>query len=155
MASRRFSVEARFTAKDAASPTVSRVEGRFKRLGNVLRNNLVKATAAAAVAAVVLVKAFKSVVGAAQVQEDAINKLDGALAKLGAGAQAVSISLQKQAAALQQVHGRVARQYELGQHHQVCPLPGGASRRLLDAAPVSAQIADRRIDLGEGDLHGR
>jgi len=50
-----------------------------------------------------MVRAIGEFITAANVQEDAINALDGALADLGPRANSISLGLQKQAAALQQV----------------------------------------------------
>lgn len=87
--------------EDQASPGVDKVQSRFKELGGFLASKFVitlgdvvdlfKAIATAAI----------NVVGAAQVQQDAVNKLDQALSSLGPTASRVSQALQQQAAALE------------------------------------------------------
>jgi chromosome segregation ATPase len=100
MARRDFRVKARLEAEDQATPTVKKVESRFKRLGNTakaLRAHWFALTAAAAG----LVLALKSVISASAEQELAVRKLDAALSPLGETAGAVSKELQEYAAALQ------------------------------------------------------
>jgi hypothetical protein len=96
-------VKARIEAKDDASRTVAKVEGRFKRFGRFLASRFVITLGDVTRLMRGVASAFKSVTGAAQVQEDAIRKLDAALAKIGSASAAVSKELQEQAAALQQV----------------------------------------------------
>lgn len=96
-------VKARIEAEDRASKTVEKVEGRFKRFGNFLKSRFVITLGDVTRLMRGLASVFTSTVGAAQVQEDAIRKLDAALVKLGPSAKAVSRELQEQAAALQKV----------------------------------------------------
>jgi hypothetical protein len=86
-----------------ADKAIKKTEGGFKRLGNFLKNNMLKITAAVAAGFFALSKAFGAVTSAAQQQEDAVRALDAALIPLGANAAGVSKALQEQAAALQQV----------------------------------------------------
>ena len=56
---------------------------------------------------------------------------------------------------LEQIHGGVAREHELGQHHHVrsrARCPGGSS---LHEAAVSGEVADDGVYLCEGNLHER
>lgn len=103
---REHKVRARITAKDDASKTLGRVEGRFRRLTNVIKSSALAQVASIAgvlIALRSLVRGIRAVVRAAQEQEDAVRALGGALSPLGDQADAVSKSLQAQAAALQQV----------------------------------------------------
>lgn len=86
-----------------ATREIKRTQNAFTNLGSSLKKGLILGAAAAAAGLFALVKVMKSAVTAANVQEDAIRKLDAATAKMGAGAAAASLALQAQAAALQQV----------------------------------------------------
>ena len=86
-----------------ANRAIKQTEGAFKRLGNFLKSNMLAITAAVAAGFFALGKAFGAVTDAAKAQEDAVRALDSALLPLGKNAEAVSKSLQAQAAALQQV----------------------------------------------------
>jgi len=89
-----------------ATAAIKKTEKGFKRLGGSIKK--ISAGNVIALAGVVvglrsIGRAIGSFVAAAQVQEDAINALDGALSTLGPSADRVSKALQAQAAALQQV----------------------------------------------------
>lgn len=100
---KEFKVKVRLQGKDEASDDIKRVEGGFSRLKNAMGKGFLVATAAAAAGIALLVKTFKSAIAAAQVQEDAIKKLDTALNSLGPAAAGVSKRLQEYAAELQKV----------------------------------------------------
>lgn len=82
---------------------VKKTEGAFDRLSKSLKVGLAAGAAAAGAALVGLVSVVRSGIAAFQVQEDAVNKLNAALAPLGDSAAGVSESLQAQASALQAV----------------------------------------------------
>lgn len=100
---RKFKVSAVLDAEDRASATVGRVESRFRRFGNFLTARFAVGIVGVTAAIAGLVRGLRAVVTAAQAQEDAVNRLNAALAPLGDRADGVSQSLQEQAAALQQV----------------------------------------------------
>ncbi len=100
----RFSVSALLRAKDdGASKTIGKVEGRFSRLGNFLKDRFVLTLGDVTNALGTVWRAMKSVVDASAEQEQAVKALDAALRPLGDSAAGVSKSLQEQASALQEV----------------------------------------------------
>ena len=89
-----------------ANREIKKTEKGIKRLGASTKKmslGTVAAFAAAAIAIRAFVKGIGAAIKAANVQEDAINALNGALADLGPEADKVSKALQEQAAALQQI----------------------------------------------------
>lgn len=89
-----------------ANAAIKSVDSRFKRLAKTIKGSSLAQIASIAgvlIAFRSLVRGIKAVVDAANIQEDAINALDGALADLGPRAVTISAALQKQAAALQKV----------------------------------------------------
>jgi len=56
---------------------------------------------------------------------------------------------------LDEIARGVAADGELGEEHQVGPLALRAAPEIQDLPGVSGKIADRRVDLRDGDLHGK
>jgi hypothetical protein len=93
-------------AKNKADAAIKQVDAGFKKLGNTIKTSALAQIASFAAVALAIRKmgaAFSDALRAAQVQQDAINKLDQALKPLGATAAGVSQRLQEQASALQAV----------------------------------------------------
>ena len=89
-----------------ANKAIKSTEKGFKRLGGASKKfslGMVAAVAGAVIALRGLVKGIGAAIRAPNVQEDAINALNGALSDLGPAAAKVSKALQEQAAALQQI----------------------------------------------------
>lgn len=99
---RKFSIRGLLSLKDTASPVAAKAQGRLGKLGTAMKVGLVAGAAAATAGLVALTKGISSSIAAAKTQEDAVNRLEGALASLGPEAGRVSKALQEQAAALQQ-----------------------------------------------------
>lgn len=101
---RRTEVKVRISGDSkSAEAAARRSEGALKRLGGTIKRNLAASMLGATAIAYGLVRVFKSLINAANTQEDAIRGLDAALRPLGDAAAGVSKRLQEQAAALQQV----------------------------------------------------
>jgi len=98
-----YRIKARIDAEDNASDKLKDVGGSVDDLGTKLKVGLVAAAAAAAAGIVALGKALKDAIGFANVQEEAIVRLNAALTPLGDEAAGVSQRLQDYASGLQQV----------------------------------------------------
>lgn len=98
---KQYTVSARLEAKDRASREIDRVQGRFARLGSFLQRNWVRILGGATAALAAFTAGMTSAIRAANQQEEAVARLDAALAPLGPRAREVSAALQEQASALQ------------------------------------------------------
>lgn len=101
---RDFKIRARFVAEDKASATISKVEGRFKKLGSTVKSTSLAQVAALGGVAVALRKLTQFAgdsIEKSNIQAVAVNDLRAALADLGAETDSVAASLIDQAAALQ------------------------------------------------------
>lgn len=106
MPKKRLDVEARVSVKDDGSKNIKKIDSGFKRLTKTIKTSAlaqVAAFAGVAIAVRGLVRGIGRAITAANQQADAINALEGALAPLGKQVDKISLSLQKQAAALQKV----------------------------------------------------
>jgi hypothetical protein len=54
----------------------------------------------------------------------------------------------------QEIGRWIAADSKLGEDDKLRALGSGAGGKVADQAAVSGEVSDRRIDLGEGDLHG-
>lgn len=100
---RKLVAKIRIEAEDRAAGVVGKVQGRFKKLGSFIKNNLGASFIAGALSIAALTRALRKVIGAANEQEIAVRRLDAALSSLGPSAAIVSKSLQDQASSLQQL----------------------------------------------------
>lgn len=99
MARASHTVKVRLEAEDAASAQLDKSKRSFEGFATSVK----VAFAAAVAGALSFVGVLKSVVSAAQKQQDAVKALDSSLTGLGSRAASVSKELQEQAAALQKV----------------------------------------------------
>ncbi len=98
---KRFIVSAVLKAKDEASGTIGRVEGRISKFSKLLEGGFAGALGKAAGALAAFVAIMRSAIGAAQTQEDAVASLQAALERLGPGADEAAAALADYAGQLQ------------------------------------------------------
>jgi hypothetical protein len=103
MARASHTVKVRLEAEDAASKEIQKVDRSFSGLASRISGGFLVAAAAATGAIVGITKAIGSWIKSATEQEDALAKLNAALASLGPSSKGVSERLQEQASALQKV----------------------------------------------------
>lgn len=100
---RRTEVEVLLRGRDELSPAVKRAEGALGKLAGFLTSRLVLGVGAAALSLRQLTRALAENIRAAGVQEQAIAKLEAALAPLGDRAGEVAKRLREHSSALQEV----------------------------------------------------
>lgn len=132
-------VRVRLEAEDRSGPVVQRAQGRLARFGNFVRRALVITLADLERVVRGVLGAFGAFITASQQQEDAVRKLDVALAKLGPRAKETSEALQEQAAAIEATT-RFSDEAVIASQAFLAQL-GVASQQLPEATQATVNLA--------------